>query len=138
MLRWAIIAIRLLISTIALVYMGIVSYAQSIRIPYDGISVSEEVDLIVGSLSLWNAGFFGLLMLMAGLLCWHAVLSRAPEREVKRHRTIKVSLVLVPLLSCAVYMLTNYALIANLSQPGHIQTGGIPTGIPTSSPIRTR
>jgi hypothetical protein len=132
--RWAFISALLLISIIALIYMGVVRYAQSIRIPYDRISVSEEVDLIMGRLSLWNACFFGLLMLSAAALCWRAVLHRAPEQEANRHGTIKASLVLIPLVSCTLYMLTSFALIVNVWQPSHIQTGDVPT----PSPVRTR
>ena len=127
---WAFISALLLISINALIYMGVIKYAQSIRIPYRGISVSEEVGLIVGRLSLWNACIFGLLMLAAAVLCWIAILRRAPEQEATQQRRIKASLVLTPLVSCALYMLIGYVLILNVWQPSHNKTGVIPTPTP--------
>ena len=132
--RWAVISAVLLISTISLLYMGIVKYAQSIRTPYDGISVSEEVDLIVGQLSLWNSCFFGLFMLGATVLCWRALLSRSPEQDAIQQRKIKVSLVLISLVSCALYMLVSYSQGTLISTS--FESHG--SGIPTPTPIRTR
>ena len=129
--QWAVISALLLISIIALIYMGIVRYAQSIRIPYDGISVSEEVDLIVASLSLWNACSFGLLILGATFLCWRAVLHQAPEHDATQQKRIKASLIIIPLICCALYMLVNYSVGVVVSTSFNAAPG-----IATPTPIR--
>lgn len=112
LLRWVFISTLVLINFIVLTYAGVVIYARLTvgSMMGRGPSVSEEVDLIVAILSLWNSCFIGLIMLAATVLYWLIGLHRVPEltHNSNHNRIMKTSLIIIPLTFSIAYMIIRY------------------------------
>lgn len=112
-IRWAFISALALINVTVLIYIAALVYAKITVGPMMGRhapSVSEELNLIVRTLSLWDSCFVGLIMLATTVIYWLVGLQRIPElrRDPKHYSLIKRSLLIVPLLFAVIYMVFRY------------------------------
>ena len=109
-IRWTFLSALALTSLLFFGYCGVVTHARAEvgHLMGRGPSVSECVDLYVGALSLGPAWLVGLLALAGTAAYWLAELRSMPELEDSsgHQRSVKVSLIAMPLACSIAYMQT--------------------------------
>ncbi len=112
LLRWSFISALVLAGVTLLIYLGAVLYAQNRvgSLMGRGPSVSEEVNLIAGTLSLPNSCIVGLLILAAIALFWFVRLRRIsePKHASNLQVAMRASLIILPLAFSIAYALIRY------------------------------